>query len=151
MSGVFVEVTETVPASIVEVDGTDPLAPATVEIIDSYDTVTLVEVPDSVDVAVVEVNLAQDGANAFVVQRAGQYPPRPSLPSVTFIGTINPDTLGLMVVGDIWINTADSDGPKYLAGSIGPTNPNLTVPGVWWQTGLGADGSGMTLWIEDGL
>lgn len=34
---------------------------------------------------------------------------------------------------------------------IGPTLPaNLPARYAWWQTGLGDDGTGMTLWIEDG-
>lgn len=34
---------------------------------------------------------------------------------------------------------------------IGPTlPPNLPKRYAWWQTGLGADGAGVTLWIEDG-
>lgn len=33
---------------------------------------------------------------------------------------------------------------------VGPTNPQLTKPGLWVQTGLG-NGSDMTFWIEDGL
>jgi hypothetical protein len=33
---------------------------------------------------------------------------------------------------------------------VGPTN-NLTGPGIWVQTGLGADGTGFTFWIEDGV
>ena len=35
---------------------------------------------------------------------------------------------------------------------IGPTAP-VSHPAeyMWLQTGLGADGKGMTLWVEDGL
>jgi hypothetical protein len=35
---------------------------------------------------------------------------------------------------------------------VGPTPP-VTHPAayMWLQTGLGADGQGMTLWVEDGL
>lgn len=31
------------------------------------------------------------------------------------------------------------------------TDPGLTIPGLWIQTGLGSDGNDMTFWVEDGL
>ncbi len=31
------------------------------------------------------------------------------------------------------------------------TNPGLTVPGLWIQTGLAPAGAGMTFWVEDGV
>lgn len=37
-----------------------------------------------------------------------------------------------------------------LAVVVSPTNPGLTAPGIWIQTGLGADGTDWTLWFEDG-
>lgn len=35
---------------------------------------------------------------------------------------------------------------------VQPTAPTVEsgVPYAWFQTGLGADGSGVTLWLEDG-
>lgn len=49
-------------------------------------------------------------------------------------------------------------GPKGDAGETPERNvfvqtvdPNLTEPGIWIETGLGADGTGFTLWIEDGV
>lgn len=33
---------------------------------------------------------------------------------------------------------------------VSATDPGLTVPGLWIQTGLG-DGSEMTFWVEDGV
>lgn len=33
---------------------------------------------------------------------------------------------------------------------VSSTNPHLSSPGVWVQTGLGSAGTGMTFWIEDG-
>jgi hypothetical protein len=38
-------------------------------------------------------------------------------------------------------------GPANLV--VSPTNPGLTQPGLWVQTGLGS-GTDMTFWIEDG-
>ena len=31
------------------------------------------------------------------------------------------------------------------------TNPGLTGPGIWIQTGLAPGGTGFTWWFEDGL
>jgi hypothetical protein len=33
---------------------------------------------------------------------------------------------------------------------VQPTDPIMTEPGLWIQTGLGTDGTGITLWVEDG-
>lgn len=51
--------------------------------------------------------------------------------------------------GDFWIDSdpLDSEVPAELR--VGPTNPNLTEPGLWVQTGL--PNGGYTLWIEDGI
>jgi hypothetical protein len=50
--------------------------------------------------------------------------------------------------------TLESDGAQQ-AGPGGivasATNPGLTTPGIWLQTGLGEDGTDFTLWIEDGI
>lgn len=37
--------------------------------------------------------------------------------------------------------------PLYVQGS----DPGMTYPGLWVQTGLGPDGSDYTFWIEDGF
>jgi hypothetical protein len=31
------------------------------------------------------------------------------------------------------------------------TDPGLTAPGIWIQTGLAPGGTGFTFWFEDGL
>ena len=31
---------------------------------------------------------------------------------------------------------------------VQPTQPSYTDPYLWWQTGLGDDGSGFTLWVN---
>ena len=54
-------------------------------------------------------------------------------------------------LGQVWIDMVGS----YAATTnfhVGPSAPDFgaNVPGVWIQTGLGADGTGWTLWIEDG-
>jgi hypothetical protein len=33
---------------------------------------------------------------------------------------------------------------------VSATDPGLTEPGLWIQTGLGAGGTDMTFWVEDG-
>ena len=33
---------------------------------------------------------------------------------------------------------------------VSNTQPAFSGPGIWVQTGLGADGAGFTFWIEDG-
>ncbi len=40
-------------------------------------------------------------------------------------------------------------GPANLV--ISPTDPGLTIPGMWIQTGLGDNGDDFSIWIEDGL
>jgi hypothetical protein len=41
--------------------------------------------------------------------------------------------------------------PDWLPVYIGPDEPpDDGRYGAWWQTGLGPDGTGVTLWIEDG-
>ena len=50
-----------------------------------------------------------------------------------------------------------SNGESIVRGPAGPeslvvrdTDPNLQVPGLWVQTGLGPSGNDFTIWIEDG-
>lgn len=94
------------------------------------------------------------GDDAFVVEVNGGYHNRPDLDAVVFIGPDDPSAD--MMPGDTWINTADSDGPTYLSTAdtdvlrVQPTDPVLTGPGLWIQTGLGSTGTGITFWIEDG-
>ena len=51
----------------------------------------------------------QDGVDRFLVESGGTYPARPDAEPVIFVGATNPDTLGLMTVGDTWVNTAEAD------------------------------------------
>jgi hypothetical protein len=94
------------------------------------------------------------GEDSFVIKANGVYPARPSLPAVVFIGDTDPGAA--MLVGDSWVNTADVDGPTFLTTNdtkpvfVQATNPGLTTAGIWVQTGIGTNGTGITLWIEDG-
>lgn len=45
---------------------------------------------------------------------------------------------------------AGADGQPAVWLEVGEAQPAWTTPGLWVQTGLGADGSGATIWIEDG-
>jgi hypothetical protein len=33
---------------------------------------------------------------------------------------------------------------------VGPVRPEFSAPGLWVETGLGANGDDFTIWIEDG-
>lgn len=51
------------------------------------------------------------GGGRVVIETSGTYPARPSgSEPVLFIGETNPEGLGLMLVGDVWINSADTSG-----------------------------------------
>ncbi len=44
--------------------------------------------------------------------------------------------------------TVDND--PLMVGAVSDTDPGLTRPGIWVQTGLGG-GDDFTIWIEDGV
>lgn len=46
-----------------------------------------------------------------------------------------------------WANVTSGAQQVY----VQPTNPNMTEPGIWIQTGLAPGGTGFTFWFEDGL
>jgi len=52
--------------------------------------------------------------------------------------------------GDLWVATNVGAATSLTNFSVGPNNPSLTGPGLWIQTGLGDDGTGVTFWVEDG-
>lgn len=52
------------------------------------------------------------------------------------------------VAPEISVAVAGIQGPGNL--HIGPTNELSAGSGIWVQTGLGADGTDFTFWIEDG-
>lgn len=57
----------------------------------------------------------------------------------------------LYVKNDGRFYTKDEAGVESVVGVVvGNTNPNLTGPGLWIQTGLGPGGTGFTFWFEDG-
>lgn len=51
--------------------------------------------------------------------------------------------------GDRWLDTSLDTVPSTNF-AVSAVNPGLTNPGLWVQTGLGSDGTGVTFWIEDG-
>lgn len=56
-------------------------------------------------------------------------------------------TGGLSGTGDVTVSLAAGDSvPTF----IQPHAPNAGGPYLWWQTGLGKGGTGVTLWISDG-
>ena len=72
------------------------------------------------------------GYTRYLVQDGAAYPARPfpvGVP-VTFIGSANPETLGVMVVGDSWINTAAATGGGGGGGGVVPPEPFIIPPGV---------------------
>lgn len=62
--------------------------------------------------------------------------------------TISPTAPANPQVGDRWLDPASDTLTTNFA--VSATNPGLINPGLWVQTGLGADGTGITFWIEDG-
>lgn len=55
------------------------------------------------------------------------------------------------VEGEYWLDPAGTlDAPGAASLFVGPQQPEFAGPGLWVQTGLGSDGTGMTIWIEDG-
>ena len=100
------------------------------------------------------------GFTRYLVQDGAAYPARPfptEVP-VTFVGTANPDTLGVMVVGDSWINTAADQVVPYVKHYDGAGSPegvvaaqigsryidvNATAGAVEWTK---MSGSGNTGW-----
>lgn len=57
--------------------------------------------------------------------------------------------------GGTWVNiSTGSGGGGVQQVFVQPTQPTVVVPGtpfIWFQTGLGPSGTGMTLWVDDGL
>jgi len=69
------------------------------------------------------------GLTRYLVQSGASYPARPfptEVP-VTFVGTANPDTLGVMVIGDSWINTAADQVIPYVKHYDGAGSPEGVV------------------------
>lgn len=69
------------------------------------------------------------GYTRYLVQDGAAYPARPfptEVP-VTFVGSANPDLLGVMVVGDSWINTAADAVVPYVKHYDGAGSPNGVV------------------------
>lgn len=66
------------------------------------------------------------------------------------LGRIDGDPNSLVVIGVVG-GTTPAGGPGS-AGNlrVQNSNPDLTEPGVWIQTGLGAGGADMTIWVETG-
>lgn len=65
-------------------------------------------------------------------------------PEVIVVKTPGPTTVTT-------VNVPGQQGANYTY--VGPTNKLSTTPGsggLWIQTGLGADGKGITFWVEDG-
>lgn len=68
-----------------------------------------------------------------------------ALVSGTNIKTVNGNSL--LESGDLVIAGGGGSTQVY----VQDTDPGLTGPGVWIQTGLAPDGAGFTFWFEDGL
>lgn len=61
------------------------------------------------------------GETRYLIEDAAGYPDRP-IPTgepVTYVGTTNPDTLGIMIVGDSWINLDATGNIDEFRGPIG--------------------------------
>lgn len=54
-----------------------------------------------------------------------------------------------------WMNiSSGASGGGVQQVFVQATQPTVSVPGtpfIWFQTGLGTSGTGMTLWVDDGL
>lgn len=70
-----------------------------------------------------------------------------------------PKLVTVSVAREVSVVISGGRGPKGETGDSGsggvglfvqPADPGLTEPGLWMQTGLGAGGTDMTLWVEDG-
>jgi hypothetical protein len=59
----------------------------------------------------------QDGETRFLLWDGTAYPARPDTFPVTFYGPTNPNTLGIMIVGDTWINTTGEANVTYALSS----------------------------------
>lgn len=53
-----------------------------------------------------------EGPTNFLVYESGAYPTRASSEPQVFVGPVNPDSLGLMTTGDVWINPDDTSNPE---------------------------------------
>lgn len=68
-----------------------------------------------------------------------------------YVGTLPPPPP--VYAGDFWIEPVDTSFFNSVPAElfVSPALPTFTAPGLWIQTGLGADGSGFTFWIQDGV
>lgn len=131
-------------------------------------TETVIEISDPaaqhVQVEVYGLDLAESGTTTVEV-----LDPRTEVVEVINIGgevleaqELVTDVLELAPFGTAEVHISDvgergRDGKDGKDGKDGadnlfvqPDNPNMTIPGLWIQTGLGPDGLGITFWVEDG-
>lgn len=77
-----------------------------------------------------------------------------SLPGGTHVDLTQVSTVPISTGEAVTIGPKGDTGATGPAGPanlvVSPTNPGLTQPGLWVQTGMGASGTGITFWIEDG-
>ena len=52
--------------------------------------------------------------------------------------------------GDLWVATDVAPAAANGNFAVGSSDPLLSAPGMWVQTGLGTGGTDVTFWIEDG-
>ena len=114
----------------------------------------------TLDLVIPRGDVGPQGETRYLVQDGAAYPARPfpaEVP-VTFVGSANPDLLGVMVVGDSWINTAADQVVPYVKHYDGAGSPegvvtaqigsryidvNATRGAVEW---IKASGTGNTGW-----
>jgi hypothetical protein len=48
-------------------------------------------------------------------------------------------------------DTLEGSGGGATQVYVQDTNPSMTTPGIWIETGVGPGGTGFTFWFEDGL
>jgi hypothetical protein len=80
-------------------------------------------------------DLARQGAVSVWDDVTATYSPRPALARVLFIGPTSPHDLGLMQVGDVWMNTdpdaaIPTDPPRELRGNGSPEGAVVAAIGV---------------------
>lgn len=105
-----------------------------------------------------------DGVSGYLAwdEVTESYDPRPQIDgSVTFVGPVNPDELGLMLDGDIWLNNAPPEslvGPEpggyqaKITAAWMTENPVLPlgVLGLEIDTGATKPGDGVSSWVNLG-